>query len=92
MQTADVLMATDETLGERIQRLRLAKKLTQAKLAAKAGLNLGAVRNYEQDQREPKANVIAKLALALGVSSDVILGIHIEDAEDKPDDDLPASD
>lgn len=67
-------MATGETLGQRIQRLREAARMTQAELAAAAGVPLGTLRNWEQGTREPLASAVAKLARALKVSADKLLG------------------
>jgi transcriptional regulator with XRE-family HTH domain len=63
-----------ETLGQRIARLREAAGLTQKGLAERAGLPFTSLRNWEQDAREPLASAVGKLAVALGVSADVLLG------------------
>jgi transcriptional regulator with XRE-family HTH domain len=55
------------TFAQRLRELRQAAGLTQAALAAKSGLPLGNVRNYEQGQREPYWDVLYPLCAALGV-------------------------
>lgn len=62
-------------LAERFQRIREEKGLTQAQLADASGLNIWAIRNWEQGKREPGAAAITALARALKVSSDYLLGL-----------------
>src|SRR5262245_45560946 len=56
-----------ETLGQILQRLRQAAGLTQEQLAAKAGLSVHNIRNWEHDHREPGLGAVYKLSRALGV-------------------------
>lgn len=56
--------------AERLKDLRERAGLTQAALAKKSGLSLGAIRNYEQGIREPYWTAVFKLADALGVTSE----------------------
>ena len=58
----------DETFGQRVARLRTTADLTQDKLAAKAGLPVTSLRNYEHDHRRPRADAALRLARALGVT------------------------
>ena len=57
----------NETLGQRLQRLRLAAGLTQAALAEAAGVPLSTLRGWEIDRREPGLRAAVRLARALGV-------------------------
>ena len=57
----------DETLGRRLRRLRDEAGLTQEQLAAKAGLPLPSLRNWEVDYRQPRVEALLKVAKALGV-------------------------
>ena len=59
-----------ETLGKRIARLRKAKDLSQAELAAACGWENGQARigNYELDKREPTLSNLRTVADALGTT------------------------
>jgi transcriptional regulator with XRE-family HTH domain len=61
--------------GERLKALRERAGLSQPQLAAAAELPLTTLRNWEQGRREPLASAIVRLAKALGVSADVLLGL-----------------
>ena len=54
-------------LGRRIQRLRVARGLSQAALAEKAGLSRGYLARVETGRHEPSLSMLAKLAKTLGV-------------------------
>jgi transcriptional regulator with XRE-family HTH domain len=62
-------------MGTRLKGLRESAGLTQAELARRAGVPLGSLRSYEQSVRTPLLDQAAKLAVALGVSLDVLAGI-----------------
>ncbi|AXO32610.1 ImmA/IrrE family metallo-endopeptidase [Micromonospora sp. B006] len=55
-------------LGEALVTARRARGLTQGELAQAAGVTQAALSRYENDQREPDAAVLEKLAKALGVT------------------------
>jgi transcriptional regulator with XRE-family HTH domain len=73
------------TIGERIRELRLSKQnYTQIKLAKDAGLTPAAISQYESNVRKPNADALQKIAAALNVSADYLLGddsINNEDNE-----------
>lgn len=54
-----------ETTGERLQRLRLAKGLTQEELTLRAGIAHGTVSRLEQDERTPTLWLFSEIAKAL---------------------------
>jgi transcriptional regulator with XRE-family HTH domain len=56
-----------ETLGQRLQRLRKAAKLTQEQLAERSGQSFGNLKNWERDYRTPGLWAALQLARALGV-------------------------
>jgi transcriptional regulator with XRE-family HTH domain len=60
-------MRGNETLGQRLQRLRLAVGLTQEQLAEKSGLPVWSLRNWEHDHRLPGLVPVYRLSKALGV-------------------------
>jgi transcriptional regulator with XRE-family HTH domain len=61
-------MKPTETLGQRLQRLRAGADLTQAQVAAAAGVPLSSLQNWEIDRREPGFRAACRLAKALGVA------------------------
>ena len=68
-------LSTDETAGQRLARLRKERGLTQVELAAKVGIIQGLVTNYERDRLRMHAEMVARFAVALGVSADELLGL-----------------
>ena len=76
----------------KIKRLREARMLTQRQLADKAGISESAMRSYELGDRNPKREVLERIAKALGVrpeyltapqfSNEMELMYAIFDAED----------
>ncbi|MBF9030166.1 helix-turn-helix domain-containing protein [Rhodobacterales bacterium HKCCE3408] len=61
---------TDEnsTFGDRLAAAREAAGLSQADLARRAGVGLASVKAWENDQSEPRANTLQRVAGILGVS------------------------
>jgi putative transcriptional regulator len=57
----------------RIQRLREAQGLTQAKLAEALGVPIGTVQGWEQARRVPRLQVAVRLARALGVTVEALV-------------------
>ncbi|MBQ9761991.1 MAG: helix-turn-helix transcriptional regulator [Oscillospiraceae bacterium] len=60
-------------LGARIAALRRELGYSQAELARRLGVSPSAVGMYEQDRREPAAQILVSLAAVLGVSTDYLL-------------------
>ncbi len=65
-----------ERLGETIKELRIEKGITQPQLAQLVGVSKGMISVWENNVNEPKATYIKRLAVALEVSSDYLLGIE----------------
>ena len=75
----------DETLGQRIARLRKAKGYTQTDLAQELAQGESAqkqisnirvlISDYERNKIRPHYEMIVRLALVLGVTADELLGI-----------------
>ena len=64
----------DNGLGERIRALLSKQRMTQRQLAEKVGATESAVSKYLKGEREPRAEVLAKIATALGTTSEYLLG------------------
>lgn len=62
-----------ETIGNRIQKFRKAKGLTQEELAAKLGLSSQAVSKWENDASCPDISLLPQLCKLLGVTVDELL-------------------
>ncbi|MEW5817826.1 MAG: helix-turn-helix transcriptional regulator [Spirochaetota bacterium] len=69
------LNISDETIGERIAQLRRERGLTQKELAQKIGIARTLVTEYEIGRLRLHDEMITRFALALGVSTDEILGL-----------------
>ena len=63
-----------ETFGQRFQRLRKAKNLTQEDIASKIGITAQSVSKWENDLSAPDINILLELADILGVSVEELLG------------------
>lgn len=61
------------SIGSRIQELRQNKKMSRYELANKADLTSVAIYNYETGRRIPNTISVAKIATALGTTTDHIL-------------------
>ena len=57
------------------------KGMTQRELAEKIGATEVSVSRYVSGQRIPKATVLLKIAMALGVSTDYLLGVEEKGAD-----------
>jgi transcriptional regulator with XRE-family HTH domain len=70
---------TTMTLGERILILRRRQDMTQQQLAKEAGLNKNTIARLEQGNlKDLGGKLVAKLAQALGTSTDYLLGLTEE--------------
>jgi transcriptional regulator with XRE-family HTH domain len=65
-----------ESFGQRLARLRKERGFTQVELADKSGMIQALISDYERDKLRPYADVVVRLALALGVSTDALLGLE----------------
>ncbi len=61
--------------GERLLEARKRQRITQYELADKAGVTRSAIGGYEKEGKDASYEVLVKLARALGVSTDFLLGI-----------------
>lgn len=58
----------NSTFGDRLAAARDAAGLTQTDLARRTGVRLNSIRSWENDQSEPRANTLQRVAGILGVS------------------------
>lgn len=63
----------DSGFGSRLSVMRKAKRLSQAKFAEKIGATQRMVSNYERSHGRPRADLVGKMAKALGVSMEDLL-------------------
>ncbi|MCC0636409.1 MULTISPECIES: helix-turn-helix domain-containing protein [unclassified Clostridioides] len=65
-----------ESLGDRIAKLRKELNINQKELATKVGITEASLSRYENNLREPKSEIIVRLAKSLKTSTDYLLGIN----------------
>jgi len=64
-----------ESFGERLAQLRKAAGYTQVEFAAEIGITQRMVAYYEAPGAQPPAHLLPQMAQALGVGTDVLLGM-----------------
>ena len=70
-----------ETLGQRLARLRKERGFTQVELAEKAGTIQAVISDYERGRVRPHPAMLGRLAQALGVTADALLGLAAAQAQ-----------
>jgi len=68
-------LGDDESLGQRLARLRKEKGFTQIELAERIGTIQAIISDYERDKLRPNPDMIIRFALALDVTADECLGL-----------------
>lgn len=68
--------------GNKLRQLRKEKNLSQKQLAALIGVQNSIISFYELGDRVPSPEVVKKLAVALHVSADYLLGIEKHESVD----------
>ena len=63
--------------ADHLKKIRISKNLKQADLARKTGLQVAAISFYETGERRPSLGNLNKLADALSVSVDFLLGREV---------------
>lgn len=61
--------------GDRLARTREIRRISQADLAEMVGIGMQQIYRYENGKTEPDGDVVAKIAQALNVSADYLLGL-----------------
>jgi len=72
----------EETLGQRFSRIRKRRGFTQAGLSRDTGIAQNLISEYESGKKRMYADVLGKLAGAMGVSADEVLGLKPAAGED----------
>lgn len=73
METSSLTHLLDMDFPERLVQLRKARQLTQRQLSEQIEVHLTQVQRYENGSSQPTLDVLRRLAVALGVSADVLL-------------------
>lgn len=73
-----------DTVGDRIRQTRKARGLNQEQLAELTSLNRVTIAKYESGRVEPGAKALSRLADALEVTTDDLLGRSESTTETKP--------
>lgn len=68
----------EETIGQRLARLRKEKGLTQVELAERLKINQSMMSDYERDVIRLHGELIVQLTGILGVSADELLGLKAD--------------
>ena len=71
----------EESIGRRIARLRKERGYSQQALAQKMGIVRVLVSDYEKGRLRPHPEMVARFALAFGVTTDEIIGLKRSDSE-----------
>ncbi len=71
------------TFSERISELISVRKINQKTLAEKAGVTEAAMSHYIKGDRTPRATVLARIAEALGTSTDYLLNGNATDKREE---------
>lgn len=77
-----------ELFAERLKAARLLRKWTQAELAARAELPPTSIAHFESGSRKPSFDTLRRLAGALDVTTDYLLGRSDDPAISQSDDPL----
>ncbi len=70
------------TLGQRLARLLKENNMNQKELADKIGTTEMTISRYVRDDRQPKADVLSKIASVLNTSTDDLLGRRVSNDEE----------
>jgi len=74
------------SFGERLKQARLARGWSQAELKRQCGVPQGLISRMEHGLvKEPGLTVLRRLARALGVTADFLVGIYDEPPDPLPD-------
>ncbi len=72
---------SEAAFAARLRAVRATRGWTQRQLAARAGYSVGVVSRSEAPVRYPSVDALICMAIALGVSIDYLLGLHVDAAQ-----------
>lgn len=81
VQWVNHMETTSKEIGARLQKLLYEKHMSQRELSERIGVREASVSRYVRGERVPKADVAARIAQALGTTTDYILGRDTSDPE-----------
>jgi transcriptional regulator with XRE-family HTH domain len=84
LRTPTRRIASEESFGERLARLRKERGFTQVELAERVGMIQALISDYEREKLRPYADVVVRLAEALEISTDELLGLERATKLEKP--------
>lgn len=71
-------------IGEKIQRARRSKGMTQSEFAEKLGVSVFSITKYELGQRNPKYDKLQKISLVLDIPmEELLIGYEYETIDEK---------
>ncbi|WP_196592540.1 helix-turn-helix domain-containing protein [Pectinatus sottacetonis] len=70
------------TIGDKIRHIRAFRGYTQSQLGKMVGLSGDRIRQYENDVRKPKPELLQKIVKALNVDESVLSEINITTFDD----------
>src|SRR5882672_236258 len=74
--------------GDRLRQLRQNRKYTQEQLAERLSLGIRQIHRYEKGLSDPAAEIVARIAVELEVTTDYLLGLNDEPTRSYRDQDL----
>src|SRR5689334_16199220 len=74
--------------GDRLRLLRQQHKYTQEQLAERLSLGIRQIHRYEKGLSDPAADIVARIATELDVTTDYLLGLNDEPSRSYRDQDL----
>jgi len=74
-----IMVAPDETFGQRLRRIRKLRGFTQVELADAIESSQRAICSYEQDRTAPPAHLLPKFAKTFHMSLDELMGLSQKD-------------
>jgi transcriptional regulator with XRE-family HTH domain len=83
MQTAPIPLSPRKP-PSRLQTIRESRGLSRSELAQRSSVPLSSIYMLEDRMRDPRASTVQKLAIALNVSTDCLLGLVSPEPEQTP--------
>ena len=78
MERIETKETLNKSFGDNLRKIRKGKEITQGDMADKAGLSLRYVQAIEAGEKTPSVHTLAKLCLALSISSETLISPMVE--------------